>query len=415
MFSSINIAWNECLIIRRECKKVHAKRSLYSIFLIVAILRNLKLPNHDKVQKYANALIEFDDFSGYFYLANSYFLQNDLKKSEECLQKFIEKYPNQADSHYLLAQIEELTNRKQQAKERLLNLLANSPRKKTWQILSNLVNSSVEFCEYEAVFKKYYPQYQKETLPYDLICHLSNAAQRGNCDDFALELWKNQYRLVGQKPQNKNTPITPSKQYTDKSASIALRAIKQCFDDVDIPIFLISGTLLGCIREGKLLGHDKDIDIGVWDTYTVDELANIIRNSGCFYILTKYSKDILVVRHVNGVTIDIFIHYRESDDYWHAGGKSSWHNTPFNLIPYHFLGDKYLIPENYDLYLTENYGNDWFIPKIDFDSALDTPNMRVIDAQKMLIYFYKKLLNGNFDSSKDSIIRMKNVLSLNTA
>lgn len=51
-------------------------------------------------------------------------------------------------------------------------------------------------------------------------------------------------------------------------------------------------------------------------------------------------------------------------------------------------------PQTYDRYLTENYG-DWYTPKINFDSALDTPNMEVIDNKAMLIYLYKKLSHKN--------------------
>ena len=65
-------------------------------------------------------------------------------------------------------------------------------------------------------------------------------------------------------------------------------------------------------------------------------------------------------------------------------------NTPFTLAPHKFLDDQYLIPENYSLYLTENYGS-WEIPNKEFDSALDTPNMEVTNIDKMLIYLYKRL------------------------
>jgi hypothetical protein len=44
------------------------------------------------------------------------------------------------------------------------------------------------------------------------------------------------------------------------------------------------------------------------------------------------------------------------------GTKLRWNNTPFNLIPYDFMGESFLIPEDYDLYLTENYGS-WMLEK----------------------------------------------------
>lgn len=177
--------------------------------------------------------------------------------------------------------------------------------------------------------------------------------------------------------------------------------LKVFLDQKQITFFLISGTLLGCIREDKLLEHDKDIDIGVWENHTVHELANIIYDSTYFHVLPIYSPDILVIRHVNGVTIDIFIHYREIGDYWHAGGKSKWHNSPFELTNYPFLNDYYLIPSNYDLYLTENYG-DWRTPKVKFDSVLDTPNMEIASQSEFVIYLYKKVIFALHTGQKPS-------------
>lgn len=411
MFSFVKEAWNNILQVRIMCKKLHARHSLMSYYLTKKILKDLRVPNHKNVQKNANKLINLGDNSGYFYLAESYLLQNNLEMSQKNILIFLEKNPYHPDASYLLVQIEVLQGQKQQAKQRLLELLRHSQRRKTWQMLSDLVETSSDFDIYESVFRKYYPNYENQRLPYDLICHLSNAAQRGGCDDFALKLWRRQLDLKREGQKVNSTISKSSRHYTDKSAAVALSALKQCFDKADIPFFLISGTLLGCIREGKLLGHDKDIDIGVWNTHTVSDLANIIRYSGCFYVLPNYSQDILVVRHVNGVAVDIFIHYREPNDYWHAGGKSSWHNSPFELTYYNFLGDHYLIPKDYDLYLTENYGRDWRIPKTDFDSALDTPNMRVIYHEKMLIYFYKRLLAPSSKISPSVLIRIKSKIS----
>lgn len=407
MFLFIKEVWNNILQARRMCKKLHAKRSLISYYLTGRILKDLRQPNHKSIQKNARKLIGLGDDSGYFYLAESCFLQNNLEMSKKYIETFLEEYPHHSDASYLLAQVEVLLGQKPQAKQRMLRLIQHSPRKKTWQVLSNLVDTTIEFDEYEKIFRQHCPHYDNEKLPYDLICHLSNAAQRGNRDDFALSLWRGQYRFLKNNSSTKSKATTPTKKYTNASATVALQAIKQCFDKAKISFFLISGTLLGCIREGKLLGHDKDIDIGIWDEHTIADLVSVIRNSGCFYVLPNYSQDILVVRHTNGTTIDIFRHYREPNDYWHAGGKSSWHNSPFELIPYYFLGENYLIPKDYDLYLTENYGDDWCVPKIDFDSALDTPNMRVVSNEKMLIYFYKRLFELNDKGSTNMIKRFE--------
>lgn len=330
------------------------------------------------------------------FLAKSQLLRNDLPNAMQTLHNFFQTYPKHTDATYLYAETLARSDRTDDAWETLEKLLTYTNRRKTWQHLSNLVNDKNSFDRYQDLLTFHYPEWKEGPLPYDLVSHITNAAQRAGLIDFSLSLWKNHYykKLKDELPKTIiQTPVS-TKKYTDLLAEQALRDLKNCLDKANIIFFLISGTLLGCIREGKLLGHDKDIDIGVWENHNIEQLSHIFRNSGCFYVLPHHSHEILVVRHVNGITIDIFIHHRTPDDYWHAGGKSKWHNTPFKLIPHPFLGGSYLIPSSYDQYLTENYG-DWRTPKIDFDSALDTPNMEVIDNKAMLIYLYKKLSHKN--------------------
>ncbi len=338
------------------------------------------------------------------FLAKSQFLRNDLLSAMGTLHNFFQAYPKHIDASYLYAEILTRNKKVDEAWETLERILKYTSRRKTWQHLSNLVNNKNSFSRYLDLLTFYYPKWNENSLPYDLVSHVTNAAQRAGLIDFSLNLWKDHYykKLKNGFPQPIIHTSLPTKRYTDSLAEQALRDLKFCLDKENIIFFLISGTLLGCIREGKLLSHDKDIDIGVWENHTTEQLSYIFRDSGYFYVLPHHSNEILVVRHVNGITIDIFIHHRTSDDYWHAGGKSKWHNTPFELMLYPFLGELYLIPKAYNLYLTENYG-DWRIPKIDFDSALDTPNMEVIDNKAMLIYLYKKLSQKNTISSNLSL------------
>ncbi|MFZ7343574.1 tetratricopeptide repeat protein [Avibacterium volantium] len=348
--------------------------------------------DHQRIQQLSQKLMQEQDSLGYFYQGLSFFLQNKQDNAYDCLIYFLDRNPYHAEGCYLLAQIEALQGKRSEAHERLKILLQHSTRRKTWQHLANLIDSQKDFEDFHQLFEQHYPQYQNKLLRYDLICHLSNAALRGGQEQFALDLWRTQYqyRLAQPRPQRKKNH--KRKNYTDKKAAIALSALKQSFDKYNIPFFLISGTLLGCIRENKLLSHDKDIDVGVWSDFSIEQLSNILRESGCFYILPIYSPDVLVIRHVNGINIDIFRHYREENDYWHAGGKTKWHNTPFELMARSFLGNQYLIPKNYEVYLVENYGPDWRKPKLDFDSALDTPNIEIISIRNFLIYLYKKVI-----------------------
>jgi len=65
----------------------------------------------------------------------------------------------------------------------------------------------------------------------------------------------------------------------------------------DISYWLDSGTLLGLMREGKLLEDDEDIDIGVWSTEEtkVKKLLPFLRGQG--YVLYSASYNGLIFKH----------------------------------------------------------------------------------------------------------------------
>lgn len=363
----------------------------HDYWYIYNILCSFEIPDHTRIQQLANDLLANGAVIGDFYLAQSLLLQNRLDAAEHHATRFFAANPKHAEGLYLLAEIKKRQNQKEAALTLLENFLTHSKRGKTWQHLSNLVDNAADFYRFHTLFIKDHPNYQQSVLAYDLSSHLTNAASRAGKVDFVLQFWRNQYQLFCKTKLTQYAKPPVVRRYSDIKAASALGDLKRVFNQAQLEFFLISGTLLGCIREGKLLGHDKDIDIGVWENCSTESLADIIYNSGCFYVLPIYSPDILVVRHVNGLTIDIFIHHREADDYWHAGGKSKWHNKPFELVEYAFLGEQYLIPKDYDRYLTENYGN-WRTPNTEFDSVLDTPNMEIVSREAMLIYLYKRLL-----------------------
>lgn len=188
----------------------------------------------------------------------------------------------------------------------------------------------------------------------------------------------------------KKLPQNPA--YWQQAAKVALLNLKEDLDSQQIPFFLISGTLLGCIREQQILAHDKDIDVGVMNDISPASLQSAIKASGRFCIMHGMHEKIVQIKHANGVHINIFVHWQEKDKIFHCGRKTSWVNQAFNLMPYSFLGTQFQVPENYDQYLTENYGN-WRLPAIDFETFADTPNMIVTHQAELLWYYYKNLLD----------------------
>lgn len=158
-------------------------------------------------------------------------------------------------------------------------------------------------------------------------------------------------------------------------AQKALLDVKISLDTFQIPFFLISGTLLGVIREGKLLEHDYDIDIGIDEGISHKEIITAFAFTGLFTPLeNNFQNYFFSFSHTNGVKIDIFIHYKINNKYRHRTSYVAWDNTCFGLKPHIFLNKEFLIPEDPDKYLEENYNN-WRSSPTSYNTLLDTPNL----------------------------------------
>ncbi|WP_150538233.1 LicD family protein [Actinobacillus vicugnae] len=367
--------------LQRILRESNSRRSFTVYWYGLRLLFALEQADHIRLRKLATKMLNNNINIGHYFLAQSYFLCGEYVLAEQAVKK-VENFAKTPEAIFLYAEILTRTQRKQDAWQLLEQCALTNKRKKVWIYLTNLVENPSDYQRLEQHIEKV-----RVTTPYlksDLLLHQrTNAALRAGLTEIALKLAAQQKLVKSAKFKPKTTA------YSDKLAAKALADLKKVLEQKNIPFFLISGTLLGCIREGKLLGHDKDIDVGVWDDYSYEQLASILASSGYFYLVPTRTKHLVMLRHVNGIMLDVFIHYRESNDYWHAGVKIKWHNAPFNLIYTDFLGEKYLIPENYDLYLTENYG-DWRTPKTKFDSAFDTPNMEVINEAEMQVYTAKQ-------------------------
>lgn len=166
------------------------------------------------------------------------------------------------------------------------------------------------------------------------------------------------------------------------------------------PFFLISGTLLGVVREGRLLGHDKDIDVGVMGDATRDAIRTAIAWSAQFKEAFEPSADLLKIVHRNGVRIDVFFHHVEDDVVWHGSHLHAWDNRVWwregepRFRTERFLNRDFLVPSDPDAYLTDNYG-DWRTPVSGYDASLEAPNRRIRDRplvrlhwQKLIVRYY---------------------------
>jgi hypothetical protein len=66
------------------------------------------------------------------------------------------------------------------------------------------------------------------------------------------------------------------------TAEKSLRAVNDVLLKAGIKAFIISGTLLGCVRDGRIFEHDKDFDLGVIGWESQFDIADALLKTGRF-------------------------------------------------------------------------------------------------------------------------------------
>lgn len=244
---------------------------------------------------------------------------------------------------------------------------------------------------------------------------LANAASRAELFEVASDLYLEAgiIELIG---KGINRPVK-EKSLAGKGGLSVISDISNALEFAGVPFFLCAGTALGIVRNGQPLDHDSDIDIGVLEeNWNRDKLIEKIRNNPNFRFDIPHPRNSKIgLIHRNGASIDIFRFYRENDLLWHDGVFVRWKNSPFSLKFVEINGCKVQIPDPYDQYLTENYG-DWRTPDPNFD-AFNGPNTEITWTE----YFeyhrvrqaYKRICLGDLDGAQKELSKIdKKIQSL---
>jgi len=176
-------------------------------------------------------------------------------------------------------------------------------------------------------------------------------------------------------------------------ANKLLPAVTKLFEKHKIPFCLDGGTLLGIVREGRLLPWDNDLDFFVRgvDASKVKSLKWSLLFLGCKLVKRKAEEvngpikkgdpriyKIQTLKKYDGqrVVIDLIFKYADDENYhWVVGRNPSVHKKiarhfydKFDKLNY--KGVDYPIPCEVEDYLTKRYG-DWRTPKKEWDFRQD--------------------------------------------
>lgn len=181
-----------------------------------------------------------------------------------------------------------------------------------------------------------------------------------------------------------------------------LRDVADILDAAGIGYILEAGTLLGIVRENRLLPWDNDVDITITDAYENRLLRNRWRFwlKGYRFYVRRYKRDtgqfrkgqVRIIRiqtrrlmFIKDLSLlDIFIKRLIGDEYYWTVDviKPVLKATPRHFYDettvLEFEGEKYSVPKNAEDYLAYHYGKNWRIPVKKWNFRTDDFSVREI-------------------------------------
>ena len=183
----------------------------------------------------------------------------------------------------------------------------------------------------------------------------------------------------------------------EEKAVVLMFDVKNILESLSINYWIEGGTLLGAVRDKKLIPWDHDIDMGIINNSN-DIIKKMIKklkskfyvsiktfdtiegvwNLGKYRIIKVYPKKYFFLKE--SLCLDIFIYYKgnvpniKHEVYKYVvWGKNGFHKKEFfdNIEQINFYGQLINVPSNYEEFLTIKYGSDWKTPKKKWNVAID--------------------------------------------
>jgi hypothetical protein len=149
--------------------------------------------------------------------------------------------------------------------------------------------------------------------------------------------------------------------------------------------FLVDGTLLGAVREGAFIAHDRDVDVGVFIEEWSTKLPTEMQRSG-FQMRRVFGNPDLgleIAFRRQGLKLDVFFYYldAETGQRFHAAWPKGqppirYEYDAFDLTTLVFMGQKLLAPADPEAFLAAKYGPEWRTPVVEWDWRWGPKNAR---------------------------------------
>jgi tetratricopeptide (TPR) repeat protein len=197
----------------------------------------------------------------------------------------------------------------------------------------------------------------------------------------------------------------PAKAYMDVAvAHRALLAFKQAMDIERVPFFLAYGTLLGIVRDGDLLPHDKDMDVGLaWDVDREQLVHALTRRHGFSLVEADVRGDesaawnIALLHGETGISIDLFFFKPDGETLLSGIPQRPvpllWRFSRFGTRDWAYLGGTWQVPDPPERFLVDIYGDGWRVPDAHFDSLISGRNRTPESLGVALCYAYNRLFD----------------------
>jgi hypothetical protein len=149
---------------------------------------------------------------------------------------------------------------------------------------------------------------------------------------------------------------------------------------LNVRYFLMDGTLLGLVRNGRFIDSDnEDIDIGIlaedFNFVSFGRCTSLMRQKGfsVHFVDGRWGKDFIYQWRRKGIQLDLYFYFRRGDQrILHVYDSSDMivYSYPAwmveNTSPVEFYGRTFMAPKYREAVLEHQYG-DWKIRKKDWD------------------------------------------------